>query len=97
MRDLRQRERMQSGKPQQQVPANPQGNGHKNGGKLAPSAKVPVGGELWGESEEASVQHSMFSIQSIGDQEQAEVGAGGSGLGEVMAVFWEVEEKGGLA
>lgn len=54
MRDLRQREEMQRTSPQT-VPANPQGNGHKNGGKLAPSAKVPVGGELLGETEEAGL------------------------------------------
>jgi hypothetical protein len=96
MRDLRQREEMQRGKPQQrEVPANP--NGHKNGGKLVPSAKVPVGGELWGEPEVASVRRSAISVQNAGDQEQAEAGAGDSGLGEVIAVFWEVGQEGGLA
>lgn len=96
MRDLRQREEMQRGKPQQrEVPANP--NGHKNGGKLVPSAKVPVGGELWGEPEVASVRRSAISVQNAGDQKQAEAGAGGSGLGEVIAVFWEVGQEGGLA
>ena len=102
MRDLRQREEMQRSKPQQQVPANPQGN--KNGGKLAPSAKVPVGGELWGETvvaglrdQEAGVQRSAISNQNAGDQEQVEAGVGGSGLGEVLAVFWKVGQEGGLA
>lgn len=98
MRDLRQREEMQrTTNPRSQVPANPRGNGNKNGGKLAPSAKVPVGGELWGETEVASVQHSVVSDQNAGDQGQGEAGVGGSGLGEVLAVFWKVGQEGGLA
>lgn len=49
VRDLRKAEEMQQSRPQQQpVPANPQGNGHKNGGKLEPTTKIPQEGLLWG-------------------------------------------------
>ena len=52
MHDLRKAEQMQltrpQAQPQQQVPANPSGNGHKNGGKLEPSTKMPQEGILWG-------------------------------------------------
>jgi hypothetical protein len=57
MHDLRKAEQMQQTQPEQQkqeqqqkqeVPANPPGNGHKNGGKLEPATKIPQEGLLWG-------------------------------------------------
>jgi hypothetical protein len=59
MRDLRRSEQMQQPpqqQPQQQreAPANPSGNGHKNGGKLEPATKIPQEGLLWGGPEMAS-------------------------------------------
>lgn len=52
MRDLRRSEQMRQAAPEpRSVPKNPSGNGHKNGGKLEPSAKVPLKGALWGEPE----------------------------------------------
>jgi Putative zinc-finger len=54
VRQLRKTEEMQQPSQQQQVPANPQGNGHKNGGKLVPEVKAPQEGVLWGTPEEAS-------------------------------------------
>ncbi|HUY81801.1 MAG TPA: zf-HC2 domain-containing protein [Acidobacteriaceae bacterium] len=50
VRQLRRTEQLQ----QQLVPANPQGNVHKNGGKLVPGVKAPQEGVLWGRPEEAS-------------------------------------------
>ena len=61
MRDLRKAEQMQQTQPTQQpqqpkqeVPANPRGNGHKNGGKLEPGTKIPQEGLLWGSPTVAS-------------------------------------------
>jgi hypothetical protein len=55
MRDLRRSEQMRQAAPEQKtVPANPS-NGHKNGGKLEPSTKVPIKGALWGNPELAGV------------------------------------------
>lgn len=54
LRDLRRNEEMQQSAPPQQpkaVPENPRGNGHKNGGKLDPSAVMPQTGTLWGAPE----------------------------------------------
>jgi Putative zinc-finger len=50
MRELRRVEQMQQPPQteQQQVPANPPGNGHKNGGRLEPAPKIPQEGLLWG-------------------------------------------------
>lgn len=50
MREIRRVEQMQQPPQteQQQVPENPSGNGHKNGGKLEPGAKIPQEGLLWG-------------------------------------------------
>jgi hypothetical protein len=50
MHDLRKAEQMQQSRPQAQpqVPANPSGNGRKNGGKLEPATKIPQEGFLWG-------------------------------------------------
>lgn len=51
MRDLRRSEQMRQAAPEQKtVPANPS-NGHKNGGKLEPSAKTPLKGVLSGSPE----------------------------------------------
>jgi hypothetical protein len=55
MRDLRRAEEIQQ-QEQQQVPANPSGNGHKNGGKLTPT--IPQEGVLWGRPEVASADES---------------------------------------
>jgi hypothetical protein len=63
MRDLRRAEEIQQQKPQQeqqQVPANPSGNGHKNGGKLAPT--IPQEGVLWGRPEVASTDESVGAL-----------------------------------
>ena len=57
MRELRKTEEMQQpSQPEQQqqnTPPNPQGNGHKNGGKLEPTTKMPQEGLLWGTPEVA--------------------------------------------
>lgn len=72
MRDLKKAEQMQQPtqpeqpKQQQQVPANPQGNGHKNGGKLEPSPTIPQEGLLWGSPTMAS-----FAGQDSGQGEEA--------------------------
>jgi hypothetical protein len=54
VRQLRRTEETQQPAQQQEVPANPQGNGHKNGGKLEPGTKIPHEGALWGVPDEAS-------------------------------------------
>jgi hypothetical protein len=53
MRDLRRSEQMRQAPPERKTePANPNGNSHKNGGKLEPSTKVtPPKGALWGNPE----------------------------------------------
>jgi len=53
MRDLRRSEQMRQAPPERKTePANPNGNSHKNGGKLEPSTKVtPLKGALWGNPE----------------------------------------------
>ncbi|HTV04116.1 MAG TPA: zf-HC2 domain-containing protein [Acidobacteriaceae bacterium] len=53
VRQLRRTEEMEQ-PPQQEAPAKPQGNGHKNGGKLVPGVKAPPEGVLWGTPEDAS-------------------------------------------
>jgi hypothetical protein len=69
MRDLRRAEEMQQQKPQQEqqqeqpVPANPSGNGHKNGGKLVPA--IPKEGALWGRPEVASVEGSERNLSEV--------------------------------
>jgi hypothetical protein len=64
MRDLRKSEQMRQAAPEQQsVPANPRGNGHKNGGKLEPSAKVPLKGALWGSPELAATAAPEKPVQ----------------------------------
>lgn len=47
MRDLRRAEEVQPPQSKQETPANPRGNGHKNGGKLEPG-KIAPEGSLWG-------------------------------------------------
>lgn len=81
VRQLRQTEQMQQ--PQQQVPANPQGNGHKNGGKLVPGVKAPQQGVLWGRPEDASAAGAPRGIEKKeqeidGPEEQAELAVFGS-------------------
>jgi hypothetical protein len=79
MRDLRRAEQMQQPQQQQQqpqqqqqVPANPNGNGHKNGGKLEPA--IPEEGTLWGRPEIAS-EDIQKSEQDIKKTETEEAGA----------------------
>lgn len=76
MRDLRRAEQMQQPQQQQQqpqqqqqVPANPNGNGHKNGGKLEPA--IPAEGVLWGRPEIASADVK----QDVKETETEEAGA----------------------
>lgn len=71
MRDLKKAEQMQQTQPaqpqqKQEVPANPQGNGHKNGGKLEPATKIPQEGLLWG-----SPTMARFEGQDNGQGEDA--------------------------
>lgn len=64
MRDLRKSEQMRQAVPERQsVPANPPGNGHKNGGKLEPSTKVPPEGALSGSPELAGAASSEKPVQ----------------------------------
>lgn len=64
MRDLRRSEQMRQAAPERRsVPKNPDGNGHKNGGKLEPSTKVPLKGALWGEPELAGAAAPESSAQ----------------------------------
>jgi len=68
MRQFRRDEEMQQPSQTQQkqeVPANPQGNGHKNGGKLEPAPKIPQEGLLWGRPTVASAAEPGKSIQEI--------------------------------
>lgn len=70
MRDLRKAEQMQQSQPQSQpqqqpVPANPQGNGHKNGGKLTPETKIPREGTLWGVPALASVERPCSEFEQV--------------------------------
>jgi hypothetical protein len=69
MRDLRKAEEMrQQAQPEQKqnVPENPQGNSHKNGGKLDPMTKMPQEGVLWGSPEVASADGFGDKIQNSG-------------------------------
>ena len=74
MRDLRRAEQMQQQpqQQQQQVPANPNGNGHKNGGRLEPA--IPEEGPLWGRPEIASEKIQKFE-QDVKKTETEEAGA----------------------
>lgn len=64
MRDLRKSEQMRQAAPERQsVPANPRGNGHKNGGKLEPSTKAPLKGALSGSPELAGAASPEKSAQ----------------------------------
>ena len=81
VRQLRRTEQMQQ--PQQQVPANPQGNGHKNGGKLVPAVKAPQQEVLWGRPEDASAAGAPRVIEKKeqeidGPEVQAELAVFGS-------------------
>lgn len=65
--ELRRTEEMQQ-PMQQEVPQNPQGNGHKNGGKLMPQTNLPQQeGRLWGTPEMASNEGVQKAFQ---EQEQ---------------------------
>ncbi|MGB7188580.1 MAG: hypothetical protein WBD10_00450 [Acidobacteriaceae bacterium] len=97
MRDLRRSEQMRQAAPERQaVPANPSGNGHKNGGRLEPSTKVPshvpVNGALWGSPELASAGSDSIvwkEQENFNETEQEVTG---------LAVFWvPVQAEGGLA
>lgn len=82
VRQLRRTEEMQPPQ-QQQVPANPQGNGHKNGGKLVPGVEAPQQGVLWGRPEDASTAGSPKGIENKeqeidGPEERAELAVFGS-------------------
>ena len=72
MRQLRRTEEMQQ-PMQQQVPANPQENGHKNGGKLEPATKIPQEGELWGSPRLASTTLPELEINKT--EEEVEIAA----------------------
>lgn len=97
MRSLRRSEQMRQAAPEPQpVPANPSGNGHKNGGKLEPSTKapnhVPVNGALWGNPElaGASSDSVVRKEQENFNETEQEVNS--------LAVFWvPAQAKGGLA
>jgi hypothetical protein len=81
MRDLRKAEEMQQpSQPEQKqnIPVNPQGNGHKNGGKLEPATKMPREGLLWGSPEvagragfEEEIQKAEQDIKKA--EEEAEI------------------------
>jgi hypothetical protein len=75
MRELRRAEDMQQAQPdqqKQQVPANPPGNGHKNGGKLEPTPKVPQEGLLWGSPAIASTAGSADDGKKTADVNKTE-------------------------
>ena len=66
MRELRRDEDTQQPPQTQQkqdVPANPQGNGHKNGGRLEPAPKIPQEGSLWGRPTVASADGSIDDVE----------------------------------
>lgn len=68
MRELKKDEEMQQpSQPEQQqnAPQNPQGNGHKNGGKLEPTTKMPQDGLLWGTPEVAREAGPADEIQKV--------------------------------
>ena len=75
MRELRRDQDMQQ-PPQteqkQDVPANPQGNGHKNGGRLEPTTKIPQEGLLWGRPEVASAAGVVEDIKKT-EEEEADI------------------------
>lgn len=80
MRDLRRDEEMQQPsqtEQKQNVPENPQGNGHKNGGKLEPAGKIPQEGLLWGKPAVASVAGPAEEVQkteqTIKKEEEADI------------------------
>ncbi len=66
MRELRRDEDMQQPPQTQQkqdVPENPQGNGHKNGGRLEPAPKIPQEGLLWGRPTVASADGAIDDVE----------------------------------
>jgi hypothetical protein len=70
MRDMRRAEEMQQAQPKQEVPANPPGNGHKNGGKLEPGAKIPQDGALRGNPSMASAAGAGHEIDKSETEEE---------------------------
>lgn len=97
VRDLRRTEQMRQAAPERRaVPANPSGNGHKNGGRLEPSTKVPnqvpINGALWGSPALASAgsESMVRKEQENFNETEQEVAS--------FAVFWNPDHaKGGLA
>ena len=76
MRELRRDEDMQRAVPAQQkqeVPANPRGDGHKNGGKLEPTTKIPPEGLLWGRPTLASTTGPVEEIKKTEEEADIEV------------------------
>lgn len=102
MRDLRRNEEMQQSTPQprqQTVPANPRGNGHKNGGKLEPSTAMPRTGRLWGAPELASAtvaSAGVFNGQAEG-AEQEEREKDGDEVGSIAVLCERVQAERSLA
>jgi hypothetical protein len=70
MRDMRRAEEMQQAQPKQEVPANPPGNGHKNGGKLEPGTKIPPDGALRGNPSMASAAGAGHEIDKSETEEE---------------------------
>jgi hypothetical protein len=67
IQDMRRSEQMR-----QSAPANPGGNGHKNGGKLEPSTKAPLKGALWGTPERAGSAALEKSVQPRSEVAEAQ-------------------------
>jgi hypothetical protein len=74
VRQFRRDEQMQQpsqAQPKQDIPQNPQGNGHKNGGKLEPAPKIPQEGLLWGRPTLASTDDPAEDVQKPKEEEAA--------------------------
>lgn len=102
MRDLRRNEEMQQSAPRPQpqtVPQNPRGNGHKNGGKLEPSAPIPQTGTLWGAPELASATEPGTAAlkQEARDEEQEERENNGDEVGSIAVLCERVQAERSLA
>lgn len=73
MREIRRTEEMQQVQPKQEVPANPQGNGHKNGGKLESTPKIPQEGALRGSPAVASAAGVESGIKKLETEEEVAI------------------------